>query len=403
MNESNEPNELWQRPAMPPRVEPPSGANVGPVAVLDRPAEPSQVESHSQTETVRKSGSGLRVALAFAAGAAISAGSFGLGTLGRDTEPASSPVTVASVAAPSTLAPSQPDPTLPVAPVPTATDPAAFVASVLGPSVVQVETNAGLGSGVVFDEGLILTNNHVIDGATRISVRTSDGRTFDATVLGTDPRNDIAVLDIGAEAGLPVAALATDSPQVGQIAVAIGSPFQLQQTVTSGIVSALNRPVRNNSGGFTAMIQTDAPINPGNSGGALANRSGEVIGINTSIRTDGSSNSNVGIGFAVPIETALNVADRVRNGESMEVGVLGIQSATTPDNEVGVVIGEIVEGGAAAVAGLRSGDRLLTINGAPVTNFAEVVGLVQSKFGGDSIDLEVVRAGQTITIQATLG
>ena len=151
------------------------------------------------------------------------------------------------------------------------------------------------------------------------------------------------------------------------------------------------------------MIQTDAPINPGNSGGALADGTGRVIGINTSIRTDGTSNGNLGIGFAVPIDTALGVADRVTSGASLDAGVLGVMSASEIDNEVGVVIGEVVGGGAADDAGLVSGDRVITIDGAPVTNFGEVVGLVQSKFAGDRIDIEVVRDNDRVILSATLG
>jgi len=201
-----------------------------------------------------------------------------------------------------------------------------------------------------------------------------------------------------------VAPLALDSETlVGQTAIAIGSPFQLQQTVTSGIVSALNRPVPNSAGGFSAMIQTDAPINPGNSGGALADIDGEVIGINTSIRTDGTGNSSIGIGFAVPIQEAIDVAQRILNGESLEVGVLGVSNAqNTTDNAVGVVVGEVVAGSAADQAGLQVGDRVLKVNDAPVTNFAEVVGLVQSKFGGDVVTLLVQRGDQTVEITATL-
>jgi len=294
-------------------------------------------------------------------------------------------------------------PTL-VPPAATTTDPVAAVAAALGPSVLQVETDLGLGSGVVYDDGLILTNHHVIDGAKQIRVRTSDGRTFEADLLGSDARNDIAVLSVGPDSGLPIAALAAGLDlNVGQLAVAIGSPFQLSQTVTAGIVSAVNRPVPNTSGGFNAMIQTDAPINPGNSGGALADGTGRVIGINTSIRTDGTSNGNLGIGFAVPIDTALGVADRVSSGASLDAGVLGVMSASEVDNEVGVVIGEIVDGGAAESAGLVAGDRVATIDGAPVTNFGEVVGLVQSKFAGEQIAIEVIRNNERVTLSATLG
>jgi putative serine protease PepD len=127
-----------------------------------------------------------------------------------------------------------------------------------------------------------------------------------------------------------------------------------------------------------------------------------VIGINTSIRTDGTSNGNLGIGFAVPIDTAVGVADRITSGAALDAGVLGVTSADVPDNQVGVVIGDVVDGGAAAAAGLVSGDRVISIDGAPVTNFGEVVGLVQSKFSGDTIALDVLRNGESLTLTATL-
>jgi len=333
----------------------------------------------------------------------LAAASFGLGAvLTNDDES----IPQASIAEPTPVSGALSESssaTIPVPAAPASADPVALVAASLAPSVLQVETDAGLGSGVVYADGLIITNNHVVASANEIRVRTSDGLTFDAELLGTDPRNDIAVLSVGPASGLPVAALATDIDlNVGQVAVAIGSPFQLSQTVTAGIVSAVNRPVANQVGGFNAMIQTDAPINPGNSGGALADGSGRVIGINTSIRTDGTSNGNLGIGFAVPIDTAVAVADRITSGASLEAGVLGVTSASEPDNEVGVVIGDVVDGGAAAASGLVSGDRVISIDGAPVTTFGEVVGLVQSKFTGDTIEIGVVRNGATVTLTATL-
>lgn len=344
-----------------------------------------------------------RTLLAFVAGATMAAGSFGLGAVLTDSSSTAPEVAVAQPTPVSDGLSESSSATIPVPAAPTVTDPVAVVAASLAPSVLQVETDAGLGSGVVYADGLILTNNHVIENANEIRVRTSTGLTFEAELLGADPRNDIAVLSVGPDSGLPVAALATDVDlNVGQVAVAIGSPFQLSQTVTAGIVSAVNRPVANQVGGFNAMIQTDAPINPGNSGGALADGAGRVIGINTSIRTDGTSNGNLGIGFAVPIDTAVAVADRITSGASLDAGVLGVTSASEPDNEVGVVIGDVVDGGAAAIAGLVSGDRVISIDGAPVTNFGEVVGLVQSKFSGDTINIDVVRNGQALTLTATL-
>lgn len=391
----------YASPIAPP-TDPPLGfSTVGvsrPRPVSVSPAETVSVPSPAPSGQARSG----RTLLAFLAGAVMAAASFGLGVTLTGDDPAP----IETAATPTPVSGSRSEETSPPTPVPQArsTDPVAVVAAALGPSVLQVETNLGLGSGVVYDDGLILTNHHVIEGAEQVRVRTSDGRTFDADVLGSDPRNDIAVLSVGQNSGLPIAPLAAGADlSVGQLAVAIGSPFELSQTVTAGIVSALNRPVPNAAGGFNAMIQTDAPINPGNSGGALADGSGRVIGINTSIRTDGTSNGNLGIGFAVPIDTALGVANRITGGASLEAGVLGVMSASEADNEVGVVIGEVVDGGAADAAGLVAGDRVITIDGAPVTNFGEVVGLVQSKFAGDQVDIEVIRNDERVAISATLG
>ncbi len=283
-------------------------------------------------------------------------------------------------------------------------EPAALVADVLGPSIVQVETPTGLGSGVVFRDGLILTNNHVIEGAgSVVTVRTPDGRTFDADVVGVDPRVDVAVLDVGPEAGLPVAELALgEPPQVGQVAIAIGSPFQLQQTVTSGIVSAVNRPILTGESAFTAMVQTDTAINPGNSGGALADRNGRVIGIITAIQTDGTRASNFGVGFAIPIDTAVRVADRIIDGESLEAGFLGVRGEPEP-GETGIVITEVTEGSGAEAAGLVVGDRVIALDDAPVTSLVELAGLVQSSFVGDEVVIQVVRDGEIVLLNAILG
>lgn len=377
------------RPVNPPL--PPSN----PRLALPLVEEPSSVDSAVERPSPRNY---RAVGVSFVAGAVLSAASFGLGTLAVFNT-AAEPANIVEVAQPIADTPDSGERSAAAAPTQTV----AAVAASLGPSVVQIETDRGLGSGVVFDDGLVMSNHHVIEGASSIQVRTNDGRAFETSLVGSDPRNDIAVLSLGAGTELPVASLAVGQPlQVGEQTIAIGSPFQLQQTVTAGIVSALNRPVPNNGGGMTAMIQTDAPINPGNSGGALANAAGEVIGINTSIRTDGTSNSNVGIGFAVPIDTALGVANRIVSGATLEAGVLGVQAPTSQDDEVGVIIGDVVADGAAATAGLVSGDRVLSVDGAPVTNFSELVGLVQSNFGGDTVSMMVVRNGQTTTVAVTL-
>lgn len=387
-------------------VLPPAGA------ISPPPANPDPLGSQSNAVRVETAVKRRRfpvavTAAAFVLGGAVGAGGFALGQTvdGNDNTAA-----IVNTAAPSsdvnggsgTPATTQSQtPLVETTPLAPGAEPAADVARIIGPSVVQVETNRGQGSGVVYADGLILTNHHVIEDAEQVRIRTSDGRVIETEVLGSDPRNDIAVLSAPGS-NLPIASIGSSSElEVGQLTVAIGSPFQLQQTVTSGIVSSVNRPVPNNVGGLSSMIQTDAPINPGNSGGALANRAGELVGINASIRTDGTGNSNVGIGFAVPIDTAISVADRIVSGGSLEPGLLGV-SGGGEDSDVGVPIGEVTAGSGAEAAGIEVGDRIVSIDGAPVTAISEVVGLVQSHFSGETIEVEVLRGTERIALEATL-
>lgn len=209
-----------------------------------------------------------------------------------------------------------PTPAPPTAPAsPNTDEPAAAVAERLAPSVVRIEHSGGQGSGVVYDEGLILTAGHVVSGAPNVTVRTAEDESLAGEVVGIDPATDIAVVDV--DAALPVPELGDDDDlRVGQLAVAIGSPYGLDETVTLGIVSALGREVTTEAGTIGGLVQTDAPINPGNSGGPLADREGRVIGINHAIAS--SSGGNEGVGFAVPIGVALESADAILSGEVAE-------------------------------------------------------------------------------------
>ena len=340
---------------------------------------------------------GWRTLAAFVAGGAMTAVGFGVGmNTNSDAEIAAGTG--------STLPASNPgDPIVVSPPDLDTSEPAAFVAALLGPSVVQINTDRGLGSGVIFDDGLIMTNNHVIANANSLGVRLSDGRSLPATLVGSDPRTDIAVISVGTGHGTVPATLALDVDlEVGQYTVAIGSPFDLQQTVTSGIVSALNRPVYNGAG-WNAMVQTDAAINPGNSGGALADREGRVIGINTAIQTDGSSSTNAGIGFAMPITTAHDIAMRILDGETLSPGFLGIGGDAPGEDELGVLVVQVTPGAAADQAGVQAGDRVLSLDGAPVASFQELAGLIQTSFPGDEIVLEIVRNGESMEITVVLG
>jgi Do/DeqQ family serine protease len=266
----------------------------------------------------------------------------------------------------------------------------------------------GLGSGVIVSpEGYILTNNHVIEGAKEIVVTLSDSRRVVAQVIGADPDTDLAVLRIKLER-LPVITLGnSDASLVGDRVLAIGNPFGVGQTVTSGIVSALGR---NQLGinTFENFIQTDAAINPGNSGGALVDVNGHLIGINTAIYS--RSGGNMGIGFAIPVSTARQVLEGiVRDGQVVR-GWVGIEPmALTPElaetfglkQTEGVIVTGVLQNGPAANAGLRPGDLLLKVSGQPVKNVGELLTQVAALTPGKSAKLEVVRRNQNLSLDVT--
>lgn len=290
----------------------------------------------------------------------------------------------------------------PVVTVPISSDePAADVAEALLPSLVAIETDLGGGSGFIFDSaGLILTAAHVVDGAEEVTVRLADGERVEGRVVGANGRTDIAVVEID-RTGLPVAPLALDEePRVGQMAIALGSPWGLDRTVTVGYVSAVNRSLPER-GGARSLIQTDAPINPGNSGGPLADRLGRVIGINVSIFS--VTGGNQGVGFAVPITAAKEVADLLVAGEPIERAFLGV-SGTDPElGQAGALIEEVVQGSAAETAGLQAGDLVVSVDGVPVQGMIDLAAAIQSLPPGSVVALEVVRDGSTLGLKATLG
>jgi putative serine protease PepD len=284
-------------------------------------------------------------------------------------------------------------------------EPIADVARAVGPSVVLIATDEGEGSGIIYDKsGLIVTNAHVVGTFTTVAVQLADGTVFDdAKVVGTDTVRDVAVVKVPTTKDLPAATFGkTDDVRVGQTAVAIGSPFGLEQTVTAGIVSAVGRVISNQNP--VEMIQTDAPINPGNSGGALADKQGRVIGMNTSIRTTGSNSGSVGVGFAVPADTFIAIANRIVKGESLAVAYLGIRgSAPTGGGNGGVVISTVQAGSPAATAGLKPGDVITSLNGTKITTMLGMSARVQLQKPGDVIELTIVRDGSTSKVKITLG
>ena len=281
-------------------------------------------------------------------------------------------------------------------------EPVAYVAHAVSPSVVQIDTSAGLGSGVVYDSsGLIMTNAHVVGTETSVTVRTADGKSWKGQVLGADTGTDIAVVKVSGLSA-PAATLSTEKPVVGQIAVAVGSPFGLTQSVTSGIVSAVNRPVDNEKGVVVNMIQTDASINPGNSGGALSNRAGQIIGINTAIFSQTGENN--GIGFAIPIATARNAADKLVAGQSVARAGLGLSGPTdTPNGDSGAYVKSVTPGGAADQGGIRAGDIITSVDGTTIHSFDELRGTISAYTPGDKVVVTIQRDGQSQSLTVTLG
>ena len=266
----------------------------------------------------------------------------------------------------------------------------------------------GLGSGVIVSpEGYILTNNHVIEGAQEIEVTLSDSRRAIAKVIGTDPDTDLAILRITLDR-LPVIALGnSDIAQVGDRVLAIGNPFGVGQTVTSGIVSALGR---NQLGinTFENFIQTDAAINPGNSGGALVDVNGHLIGINTAIYS--RSGGNMGIGFAIPVSTARQVLEGIVRDGQVTRGWIGIEPMElTPElaetfglkSTEGVIVTAVLQNGPAANAELRPGDLLQKVAGQPVRNVGELLTQIAALAPGKSVKLDVMRRQQSMTLEVT--
>lgn len=280
-----------------------------------------------------------------------------------------------------------------------AEEPVAAVARAVAPAVVLIQHEQGQGSGIIYDEaGLILTNAHVVGPFVDVSVQLASGIRVAGTVLGADTNTDVAVIQIDTDAEFGVAPLAPESTvEVGQLAVAIGSPFGLEQTVTSGIVSAKGRVV-----GTVAMIQTDAPINPGNSGGALADRQGRVIGMNTSIRTDGSG-GNIGVGFAIPSDTMLLVAERIIAGDSLEQGYLGVTGATPLLGQPGVVVQEVLPDTGAEAAGVLPDDLIVGFNGIEIRSMGDLAAAVRLQAPNATVTVDVIRGGTPISVEVTLG
>jgi len=304
----------------------------------------------------------------------------------------------------------------------------AKVAAAVSPSVVSItfqsSAGSGEGSGIVLkSDGTILTNNHVVAEAANggtLTVKTADGKSSSARILGRDPSTDLAVVKANDLSGLTPASLGSNSSlHVGDTVLAIGSPLGLEGSVTSGIVSALHRTVNlgGSEGGLPGQgssptatvsdaIQTDAAINPGNSGGPLVDGRGRVVGISTAIATlggnsVGAQSGSIGLGFAIPIDEAKSVATKLAQGQQPAHPVLGV--SITDDPSGGALVRQVQSGSGASKAGIRAGDVITRFDGQRITSGDDLVGAVRAKSPGDSVTVTLTRNGQSQTLDVTLG
>jgi serine protease Do len=308
-------------------------------------------------------------------------------------------------------------------------EPVALIASQVGPSVVQVnvkvaqdtlygpQSGEGVGSGVIYrKDGYIVTNNHVVEGANEVNVAFADGTTEPAEVVGRDPDTEIAVLRVD-RGDLPAAKFSeSENLVVGQLAVAIGSPSGFESTVTLGVISGIGREFPPElTGGYERslvdLIQTDAAISPGSSGGGLADRDGEIIGINVAYLPPAQTGA-VNIGFAIPSDTAISVADQLIETGEVSSSYLGVGTTDlSPEDterfglpvESGAIVVRIEPGSGADEAGVRRGDIIVSLGDAPIENTGDLLGALRDYQPGDTVDLTVVRGGDELTLDVTLG
>ncbi|RAP00067.1 serine protease [Petrotoga sp. 9PW.55.5.1] len=289
-----------------------------------------------------------------------------------------------------------------------------FFERFFGQQIPEYQTR-GVGSGFIFDErGYILTNYHVIENAKKITVTMSSGKKFDAEIIGGDSDLDLAIIKIENDEGLPTLSLGdSDKIKIGEDAIAIGNPLGLQNTVTSGVISATNRSIQKpgGNGNYVGLIQTDATINPGNSGGPLLNIHGEVIGINTAIAVDPQLGS-VNIGFAIPINIAKRFANTVMETGAFDRAYLGVYIDDITEElkkslglkvDEGAYISDVVAGGAAEKAGIKANDVIVEVDGKEIESANDLSSLIATYPSGAKVEIVVDRFGEKIIFEVTLG
>lgn len=271
----------------------------------------------------------------------------------------------------------------------------------------------GLGSGfIISDDGYIMTNNHVVDGAAEVKVRLTNGDEYEAEIIGADPASDVALIKIDAK-NLPQVQFGnSDEVKVGEWVLAIGSPFNFEYSVTKGIISAKGRAL-GGTDRYVPFLQTDVPINPGNSGGPLFNMSGEVVGINSQIYT--RSGGFMGVSFAIPINIALNVAEQLKDTGTVQRGWLGVEMYPPFNDDIelarslgleraeGALIARVFDGSPAKAAGIQADDILIEFNGKAVRRYSDLPPLVGLVTPGEEVEVKVIRNGETVSLDVTIG
>ena len=283
-------------------------------------------------------------------------------------------------------------------------EPIADAAEIILPSVVRIENldGPGVGSGVIYDsDGLVVTAAHVVQDQDEVRVRFDDGTQTIGRVLGAVETVDIAVIEVD-RTGLPAARFSTEKPRVGQTAIAVGSPWGLSSTVTAGIISAVDQTANCSLGGCASLVQTDAAINPGNSGGALVDRHGRVVGINVSIFS--SSGANDGVGFAVPSDIVVDYVESILSGEPIDTAFLGVSGTEfNEEGRAGALISEVTPDTAADEVGLQVDDVIIFVDGVEIQDFFDLSAQIRAHRPGDTVMLTVIRDGEEITFDVTLG